>query len=97
MQPASVLGNNSAVFEKSISNIQQGKPWPLAIAIEFANRYLQVALCSWYSTGGSIPGLLDQLSAQELNITGNAVPGGTGNIFEKFNLTDVDAAGGGGE
>lgn len=38
------------------------------------------AYCSWYSTGGSIPGLLEQLSEQDLNAT-NSV-GNTGNMFE---------------
>jgi hypothetical protein len=96
-QDPSLLGNNSLQFEARVAEMQRGKPWPLAIAIEIANRYMQVAFCSWYSTGGSIPGVLEQLSMEELNITGQAVPGETGNIFEKFNLTDVDAAGGGGE
>jgi len=96
-QDPSLLGNNSIQFEARVSEMQRGKPWPLAIAIEIANRYMQVAFCSWYSTGGSIPGVLEQLSMQELNMTGQAVPGESGNIFEKFNLTDVDAAGGGGE
>ncbi len=67
-----------------------------ALAIELANRYMQSAFCSWYSTGGSISGLLEPLTAQELNATG-AVKGSTGKIFEKFAVNDVDAAGGGGE
>lgn len=67
-----------------------------AIAVEYANRYMLSAFCSWYSTGGAIPGVLNPLSSGTLNATG-ANPTDTGHIFEKFNATDVDAAGGGGE
>lgn len=60
------------------------------------NRYLSAAFCSWYSTGGSIPGVLAQLPEEELNIThGDSTS--TGNMFEKFSSLSIDAAGGGGE
>ncbi|KAI9637637.1 Six-hairpin glycosidase-like protein [Dioszegia hungarica] len=71
--------------------------WPLALEIEYANRYMQGAFCSWYSTGGSINGLLTQLPLSQLNATGSYSNGSTGVMFEKFNATDIDAAGGGGE
>jgi alpha,alpha-trehalase len=54
------------------------------------------AFCSWYSTGGSLPGVLAQLPLADLNATGTYF-GGDGHMFEKFNVTDPDAAGGGGE
>lgn len=40
--------------------------------------------------------MLEQLPAAELNVT-NSSPVSTGQMFEKFNATDLDAAGGGGE
>jgi alpha,alpha-trehalase len=74
---------------------------------------MQGAFCSWYSTGGSINGLLTQLPLSQLNATGSYSNGSTGVMFEKvswrsshpggleltqqFNATDIDAAGGGGE
>lgn len=69
----------------------------MQMAIEIANRYLTDAFCSWYSTGGSIPGVLEQLPLSDLNATGTWTPDQAGHMFEKFNVTDPDAAGGGGE
>jgi hypothetical protein len=76
-------------------------------------RYMQAAFCTWYSTGGEISGLLTQLPLSDLNATGTytgstgtrytcigldkSLMTGTGVMFEKFNATDTDAAGGGGE
>ncbi|OCF32704.1 alpha,alpha-trehalase [Kwoniella heveanensis BCC8398] len=91
-QPASTIGNVSLEVQEA-----QGKPWPLALSIEFANRYMGAAFCSWYSTGGAIDGLLTQLPLSELNATGTYTAGQSGVMFEKFNSTDTDAAGGGGE
>ncbi|OWZ37132.1 alpha,alpha-trehalase [Cryptococcus neoformans c8] len=91
-QPQSTIGNVSLNTETS-----QDKPWPLALSIEFANRYLGAAFCSWYSTGGEISGLLTQLPLSDLNATGTYTSEQSGVMFEKFNVTDTDAAGGGGE
>ncbi|OCF57627.1 alpha,alpha-trehalase [Kwoniella mangroviensis CBS 10435] len=91
-QPQSTIGNVSLQTQEA-----QGKPWPLALSIEYANRYLGAAFCSWYSTGGAIEGLLTQLPLSELNATGTYTAGQSGVMFEKFNATDTDAAGGGGE
>lgn len=55
-----------------------------ALAIEYANRYMQSTFCSWYSTGGGIPGLLEPLSPEALNATG-AQSTDQGHMFEKFN------------
>lgn len=97
-QPSSAIGNNSMSFSANVAAIQQGKPWWQELAIEYANRYLQASFCSWYSTGGSIPGVLQSLNASQPGVAPNSTSVATiGNIFEKFNLTDVDAAGGGGE
>lgn len=98
-QPADAIGNNSVSFAAEVSSIQKGKPWWQQFAIEHANRYLQASFCSWYSTGGSIPNLLASITASQpdSNGTTSSTTSQLGNIFEKFNATDVDAAGGGGE
>jgi len=54
----------------------------VAIAIEYANRYMLSSFCSWYATGGAIPGLLEALPDQARG--GN--PDDAGHMFEKFNL-----------
>lgn len=72
-QPQSTIGNVSLNTEAS-----QDKPWPLALSIEFANRYLDAAFCSWYSTGGEISGLLTQLPLSDLNATGTYTAGQAG-------------------
>lgn len=73
--------------------------WPPYFAIQtvdaLVNRYMGSAFCSWYSTGGTVPGLLNQLSQEDLNLTNSA--GGSGNMFEKFSTLDLDQAGAGGE
>ncbi|ORY35701.1 Six-hairpin glycosidase-like protein [Naematelia encephala] len=91
-QSSSTLGNVTLQTQEA-----KGKPWPLALSIEFANRYMAAAFCSWYSTGGEINGTLTQLPLSDLNSTGTFTTGQTGVMFEKFNATDTDAAGGGGE
>jgi alpha,alpha-trehalase len=53
----------------------------VAIAIEYANRYMLSSFCSWYATGGAIPGLLEALPDQARG--GN--PDDAGHMFEKFN------------
>ncbi|KAG8956096.1 hypothetical protein FRC03_010962 [Tulasnella sp. 419] len=70
--------------------------WNEALRRGLVNRYFTSVFCSWYSTGGSIPGLLPQLSAEELNAT-HSNPSSTGHMYEKLNLLDIDAAGSGGE
>ncbi|KAH7910486.1 glycoside hydrolase family 37 protein [Hygrophoropsis aurantiaca] len=76
-------------------NATSGEGWAQTLGREMANRYFTSVLCSWHATGGSIPGLLPQLPASQLNIT-NSV-GNTGNMFEKFSNLDVDSSGYGGE
>ncbi|KAG8911353.1 hypothetical protein FRC01_005758 [Tulasnella sp. 417] len=73
-----------------------GEKWNKALLRGMANRYFTSVFCSWYSTGGSIPGMLNQLSPEELNAT-HSDPSSTGHMYEKFNLLDIDAAGSGGE
>ncbi|BEJ14028.1 hypothetical protein CspHIS471_0312020 [Cutaneotrichosporon sp. HIS471] len=89
-QPAATIGNTSL-----FTNVTE--PWPKQMAIEIAHRYMTDAFCSWYSTGGVIPGVLQQLPLSDLNATGTWTPDQAGHMFEKFNVTDPDAAGGGGE
>ena len=91
-QPQSTIGNSTRALAQA-ANL----PWPKALAIEYANRYTQAAFCSWYSTGGNIPGTLLQLPLAELNASGTYTGEQAGVMFEKFNVTDLDAAGGGGE
>ncbi|KAF7798296.1 hypothetical protein EIP86_009516 [Pleurotus ostreatoroseus] len=76
-------------------NATQGEGWGHALQRELANRYFASAFCSWHATGGSIPNLLPQASQQELNATHSI--GNTGNMFEKFSISDIDSAGSGGE
>lgn len=52
-----------------------------------ADRYLASAFCSWYETGGSVPGILQQMPNQT----------DVGHMFEKFEVTVIGDAGGGGE
>ncbi|KAJ7081150.1 glycoside hydrolase [Mycena belliarum] len=69
--------------------------WADALEAQLANRYVASVLCSWHATGGAIAGLLPRLSDAELNLTQSI--SNTGNMFEKFSITDVNAAGQGGE
>lgn len=94
-QPVGTVGNTSTT-----THAAEGAPstaWPRALALAYASRYMTAVFCSWYSTGGVIPGVLEQLPLADLNATGTFKPGTTGVMFEKFNATDPDAAGGGGE
>ncbi|KAF8349388.1 trehalase [Amanita rubescens] len=76
-------------------NATTGEGWASTLQRELANRYFTSAFCSWYSTGGSISGVLPQLSAAALNVTQSV--DNTGNMFEKFSILDVDSSGRGGE
>jgi len=69
--------------------------WSEGLAVAVANRYTSSAYCSWHSTGGSVPGLVPQVSQAALNAT-NSI-GNTGNMFEKFSVLDTDQGGQGGE
>ncbi|KAJ7258778.1 Six-hairpin glycosidase-like protein [Mycena haematopus] len=69
--------------------------WADALGVQLANRYVASVLCSWHATGGEIPGVLPRLSDAELNVTQSA--GNTGNMFEKFSISDIDSSGSGGE
>lgn len=50
---------------------------------------MQAAFCSWYSSGGSIEGLLEQLPVEALNSTGSFQEGAAGVMFEKVNSKHV--------
>ncbi|PIL35118.1 hypothetical protein GSI_02906 [Ganoderma sinense ZZ0214-1] len=76
-------------------NKTDGEGWAAALQRELANRYIASALCSWHATGGQIQGLLPRLSDKELNVTQSV--NNTGNMFEKFSISDIDSAGRGGE
>ena len=55
-----------------------GLGWAEGLATAIASRYQSAAYCSWYATGGSIPGLVNQLPESDLQAT-NSV-GNTGNM-----------------
>ncbi|KAI0698165.1 glycoside hydrolase family 37 protein [Cytidiella melzeri] len=76
-------------------NATQNEGWSTTLQRELANRYFASAFCSWHATGGSIPNILPKLSDQELNVTQSV--NNTGNMFEKFSISDIDSAGRGGE
>ncbi|KAJ2078496.1 hypothetical protein H4R24_004437 [Coemansia sp. RSA 988] len=57
------------------------------LAVNIAQAFVDSVFCAWYSTGGSIPGVLSQLP--------NKVD--SGHIFEKFNSAQLGKQGGGGE
>ncbi|KAI8986137.1 glycoside hydrolase [Trametes punicea] len=76
-------------------NATNGEGWAATLQRELANRYIASTLCSWHATGGEIPNLLPRLSPQELNVTQSV--NNTGNMFEKFSISDIDSAGRGGE
>lgn len=46
-QNASLVSNNTRTFRADLTAMQTGKPWWQALAIEYANRYMQSAFCSW--------------------------------------------------
>ncbi|KAI0036264.1 Six-hairpin glycosidase-like protein [Vararia minispora EC-137] len=75
--------------------VNASEGWRDALVRELANRYIASALCSWYSTGGEIDGLLPRLSDAALNLSGSI--GNTGNMFEKFSIRNIDVGGSGGE
>ncbi|RPD56072.1 glycoside hydrolase family 37 protein [Lentinus tigrinus ALCF2SS1-7] len=104
----SLIGNNNASTSGSSADINKldgtvfnggnktdGEGWAATLQRELANRYIASALCSWHATGGEIPNVLPRLSTQELNVTQSV--NNTGNMFEKFSISDVDSAGRGGE
>lgn len=88
-----VLENGLTVFNGGEST--PGEGWGKALEREVANRYMSSVFCSWYSTGGSIPGLLPRLPDETLNLTFSL--DSTGRMFEKESLFDIDVAGSGGE
>lgn len=88
-----VLEDGLTVFNGGEST--PGEGWGEALQREVANRYMSSVFCSWYSTGGSIPGLLNRLPDDTLNLTFSL--NSTGRMFEKESLFDIDVAGSGGE
>ncbi|KAG0237490.1 hypothetical protein BGW42_000700 [Actinomortierella wolfii] len=70
------------------SSTGNGDPFGLyKMARDIAEHYIASAACGWYSTGGSVIGLLDKLP----NTTDN------GHMFEKFDATVLGGGGHGGE
>jgi len=88
-----VNAGNGTVFNGGNSTSNEG--WAKALQREVANRYFTSVFCSWYATGGSIPGLLPRLPNSTLEVTDSTDQ--DGHLFEKFSALDVDSAGRGGE
>lgn len=76
-------------------NATTNEGWAMALQREVANRYVTSVFCSWYVTGGSIPGLLPRLPNSTLEITDSTDQDGY--LYEKFSALDVDNSGQGGE
>ncbi|KAJ1732194.1 hypothetical protein LPJ61_002165 [Coemansia biformis] len=57
------------------------------LALRIAQAFVDSVFCGWYSTGGSLQGMLKQLPNKN----------DTGHIFEKYSSIEVGAPGGGGE
>ncbi|KAJ1913208.1 hypothetical protein H4219_005306 [Mycoemilia scoparia] len=69
------------------SNRDLSIPMANDVPLRAAQNYINNIFCSWYATGGSIPGVLDKLpSAND-----------TGHIYEKYDATVVGQPAGGGE
>lgn len=98
-----ILGNSvsnitnvtSLVELGNVGNLTNSMGWRDALVDAMVNRYMGSAFCSWYSTGGSVPGVLERLSAQDLAVTNSQ--DNRGAMFEKFSTLDLDQAGAGGE
>ena len=72
-----------------ITNVNQHS-WKDVLVNEISQKWLTTTFCSWYSSGGSIENLL--------NKSDNANNDDNGYMFEKYDVRDVNAAGGqGGE
>lgn len=89
-----VTGSTSS--KNGFTNEYEGNNWRDTLANEAVQRFVSSSFCSWYSTGGSIPNMLDQLPAEKLALY-DADSSYTGYMFEKYNSTNLVAAGGGGE
>ncbi|KAG8814422.1 hypothetical protein FRC19_001767 [Serendipita sp. 401] len=84
---------NGTVVNGGNATTEEG--WVRTLRREIANRYMTSVYCSWYATGGSIPGLLPRLPNETLALTQSTDQ--NGHLFEKFSALDVDSAGRGGE
>jgi len=88
-----ISAGNGTVYNGGNATTNEG--WAKALQREVANRYVTSVFCSWYATGGSIPGLLPRLPNSTLEITHSTDQDGY--LFEKFSALDVDNSGQGGE
>jgi alpha,alpha-trehalase len=78
------LLNTPATFGEDDPNYQ----WTQELALNLSQRYVDSAFCTWRVTGGSTPDF-----PKLEGVASDAV----GTIFEKYNDTTTNAAGGGGE
>ncbi|EST04817.1 Glycoside hydrolase, family 37 [Kalmanozyma brasiliensis GHG001] len=89
LTPALNTGNNTS-----------GESWRDELVRELANRYVASALCSWRATGGKLNTTDAAFQpVPDATLTANGLNASTaiGNMFEKFNASDINAAGSGGE
>ncbi|KAF9167017.1 hypothetical protein DFQ26_006152 [Actinomortierella ambigua] len=89
---AAAASHSSAIGITRPTNIRSPKvsndPYGLyTMTQDIASHYMASAACGWYTTGGSVNGLLSRLP----NVTD------TGHMFEKFDATVLGAGGHGGE
>ncbi|CBQ72773.1 related to trehalase precursor [Sporisorium reilianum SRZ2] len=89
LHPSLNTGNNTS-----------GESWRDELVRELANRYVASALCSWRATGGKLNTTDPAFQpVPDATLTANGLNASTaiGNMFEKFNASDINAAGSGGE
>ncbi|SPO27343.1 related to trehalase precursor [Ustilago trichophora] len=81
-------------------NNTSGESWRDELVRELANRYVASALCSWRATGGKLntsDAAFQPVADNILEANGLNASTAIGNMFEKFNASDINAAGSGGE
>ncbi|KAH8924625.1 glycoside hydrolase family 37 protein [Atractiella rhizophila] len=102
LPPAPIDGTDSSFAEVrpwgqsgNVAVLNETVSWKDGLLLSMAQRYIGSAFCSWYASGGSIPGVLNRLSQEELAQTFSQ--NFFGNMFEKFAASTLDQAGVGGE
>lgn len=84
----------------NVGNSTTGESWRDELVRELANRYVASALCSWRATGGKLDTTdpnFQPVPDSVLTANGLNASQAIGVMVEKFNATDVNAAGSGGE
>ncbi len=77
----------------NVGNSTTGESWRDELVRELANRYVASALCSWRATGGKLNTTDPNFQAVPDDVlTANGLNASTaiGNMFEKFNASDIN-------